>query len=227
MADREDSGDPCPVFGEMNEDIVVSKSCYDNFSVPTPWRNFQIIVEDTSFYVNAGWLAELSSFFASYCFGEDAHNSLIIDDIKPSDMLEFFRCIFFCPMRKPITVSNVSLILRVASRFQMKPVVARCEQFVARSANTLDRDRLFQVTCAVSHCDPNSSTMSVLVDKLASIKEEDLSRMQFSQMPGDVVAEVYTQKFRERERKRQLWCCFASWMEALQRRRRRRAAARR
>ncbi|PIO61068.1 hypothetical protein TELCIR_17419 [Teladorsagia circumcincta] len=132
-------------------------------------------------------------------------------------------------------VANVSLILRVASRFEMKPVVARCEQFVARSANTLDRDRLFQVTCAVSHCDPNSSTMSVLVDKLASIKEavykeikgciiadnlevaygeEDLSRMQFSQMPGDVVAEVYTQKFRERERKRQLWCCFASWMES-------------
>ncbi|KAK6024959.1 hypothetical protein OSTOST_09152 [Ostertagia ostertagi] len=69
--------------------------------------------------------------------------------------------------------------------------------------------------------------MSVLVDKLASIKEEDLSRMQFSQMPGDVVAEVYTQKFRERERKRQLWCCFASWMESFKRRRRRRAAKRR
>ncbi|KAK6045651.1 hypothetical protein COOONC_16843 [Cooperia oncophora] len=48
---------------------------------------------------------------------------------------------------------------------------------------------------------------------LRSPEEEDLSRMQFSQMPGDVVAEVYTQKFRERERKRQLWCCFASWME--------------
>uniref|UniRef100_A0A183FE02 BTB domain-containing protein n=1 Tax=Heligmosomoides polygyrus TaxID=6339 RepID=A0A183FE02_HELPZ len=174
-------------------------------------------------------LAELSSFFAEYCFGEEAHSSLIVDDIKPSEMLEFFRCIFFCPMRKPLSVVNVSLILRVASRFEMKPVVARCEQFVARSANTLDRERLFQVTCAVSHCDPNSSTMSVLVDKLASIKgvlllsriaprfllhkmkqiqEEDLSRMQFSQMPGDVVAEVYTQKFRERERKRQMWCCF-------------------
>ncbi|KAK6010801.1 hypothetical protein OSTOST_24132 [Ostertagia ostertagi] len=92
----------------MNEDIVVSKSCYDNFSVPTPWRNFQIIVEDTSFYVNAGWLAELSSFFADYCFGEEAHNSLIIDDIKPSEMLEFFRCIFFCPMRKPLTVRDCS-----------------------------------------------------------------------------------------------------------------------
>ncbi|KAJ1374353.1 BTB/POZ domain [Parelaphostrongylus tenuis] len=142
-------------------------------------------------------------------------------------MLEFFRCIFFCPMRKPIAVSNVSLVLRVASRFDMKPVVARCEQFVARSANTLDRDNLFQVTCAVSHCDPNSSTMSVLVDKLASIKEEDLSQMQFSQMPGDVVAEVYTQKFRERERKRQLWCCFTSWMEGFNRRRRRYAANRR
>uniref|UniRef100_A0A0K0CWK8 BTB domain-containing protein n=1 Tax=Angiostrongylus cantonensis TaxID=6313 RepID=A0A0K0CWK8_ANGCA len=198
----------------MNEDIVVSKSSYDNFASPTPSRSFEIVVEDHSFFVNAGWLAELSPFFAEYCFGETARRSLIIDDIKPSDMLEFFRCIFFCPMRKPISVMNVSLILRVASRFDMKPVVARCEQFVARSANTLDRDHLFQVfylrqimvTCAVSHCDPNSSTMSVLVDKLASIK--DLSQLQFSQMPGDVVAEVYTQKFRERERKRQMWCCF-------------------
>ncbi|KJH48719.1 hypothetical protein DICVIV_05175 [Dictyocaulus viviparus] len=210
----------------MNEDIVVSKSTYDDFSSPTPWRSFEIIVDERSFFVNAGWLAELSPFFAHYCFAEEVHRSLIIDDIKPSDMLEFFRCIFFCPMRKPLSVMNVSLILRVASRFDMKPVVARCEQFVARSANTLDRDNLFQVTCAVSHCDPNSSTMSVLVDKLASIKEEDLSRMQFSQMPGDVVAEVYTQKFRERERKRQLWCCFVSWMERFNRRRRRRAMKR-
>ncbi|CAJ0599595.1 unnamed protein product [Cylicocyclus nassatus] len=217
----QEPAEPFTVFQGMSEDIVVSKSCYDDFSVATPWRNFEVIVEDRSFFVNPGWLAELSPFFAEYCFGDDAHHSLIIDDIKPSDMLEFFRCIFFCPMRKPIAVSNVSLVLRVASRFEMKPVVARCEQFVARTANTLDRERLFQVTCAVSHCDPNSSTMSVLVDKLASIKEEDLSQMQFSQMPGDVVAEVYTQKFRERERKRQQWCCLMSWLEALRRRRRR------
>ncbi|KHJ76563.1 hypothetical protein OESDEN_23817 [Oesophagostomum dentatum] len=87
----------------MSEEIVVSKSCYDDFAVATPWRNFEVIVEERSFFVNAGWLAELSPFFADYCFGEDAHRSLIIDDIKPSDMLEFFRCIFFCPMRKPIS----------------------------------------------------------------------------------------------------------------------------
>ena len=46
------------------------------------------------------------------------------------------------------TVANVSLILQVASRFEMKPVVARCGQSVARTANTLDRERLFQVTFA-------------------------------------------------------------------------------
>ncbi|VDM78184.1 unnamed protein product [Strongylus vulgaris] len=136
----------------MSEEIVVSKSCYDDFAAATPWRNFEIIVEDRSFFVNPGWLAELSPFFAEYCFGEDAHRSLIIDDIKPSDMLEFFRCIFFCPMRKPIAVSNVSLVLRVASRFEMKPVVARCEQFVARTANTLDRERLFQVRLQIMTC---------------------------------------------------------------------------
>uniref|UniRef100_A0A1I7X6K9 BTB domain-containing protein n=1 Tax=Heterorhabditis bacteriophora TaxID=37862 RepID=A0A1I7X6K9_HETBA len=193
----------------MNEDIIVSKSRHDDFSSPTPMRNLEIIVEDQHFFVNAGWLGELSPFFAKYCFHEK-NNSLIIDDIKSSEMLEFFRCIFYCPMRKTLTVSNVSLVLRVASRFEMRPVVARCEQFVERTAPTLDRDRLFQVTCAVSNCDPNSSTISVLVDRLADIKDEDLSGMEFSKMPGHVVAEVYTQKFRKR--KRQKWCCLIGWL---------------
>ena len=54
------------------------------------------------------------------------------------------------------------------------------------------------MTCAMSHCDPNSTTMSVLVDRLASIKEGDLSCMNFDRMPGEVVAEVYREKMRRR-----------------------------
>ncbi|GMS90861.1 hypothetical protein PENTCL1PPCAC_13036, partial [Pristionchus entomophagus] len=104
-------------------------------------------------------------------------------------------------------VQNVSLVMKLASKFDMRPVMARCEQYVARTAPTLDRHRLFQVTCALSHCDPNSSTMSLLVDRLAGMKEDELNEMQFHQMPGDVVAEVYSHKIKRRTERRKRFCC--------------------
>ncbi|EGT56497.1 hypothetical protein CAEBREN_15928 [Caenorhabditis brenneri] len=121
-------------------------------------------------------------------------------------------------------MKNVSLVLTFANRFEMRPVQARCENFISLNASTLSRDKtkLFQVTCAMSQCDPNSSTMSVLVDKLAGIKEDELSRLHFAEMPGDVVAEVYAQKLqRTKDKKSQRYaaagddaapvgCCFTS-----------------
>lgn len=59
----------------------------------------------------------------------------------------------------------------------------------------------------MSRCDPNSTTMSVLVDRLASIKEEDLSEMNFDRMPGDVVADVYREKIRRRRQATQSILC--------------------
>ncbi|PAV67065.1 hypothetical protein WR25_18401 [Diploscapter pachys] len=126
--------------------VTISRSHYDDFAQPTPWRNFELVVGEKSFFVNPGWLAELSSFFQDYCFSaETAGNALIVDDIAPTEMLEFLRCIFFCPTRKPLTVANIALVLRVSRRFEMKPVLARCELFIANSANTLDRRKLLQV----------------------------------------------------------------------------------
>ncbi|KAK6033308.1 hypothetical protein OSTOST_00481 [Ostertagia ostertagi] len=52
----------------------------------------------TSFFVSIG-----RYIFTDYCFIEELLHSLIMDDIKPSGMLQFFRCIFFCPMRRPVT----------------------------------------------------------------------------------------------------------------------------
>ena len=52
----------------------------------------------------------------------------------------------------------------------------------------------------MSQCDPNSTTMSVLVERLASIKEEELTDMNFGRMPGDIVAEIYREKMRRRKK---------------------------
>ncbi|GMT21045.1 hypothetical protein PFISCL1PPCAC_12342, partial [Pristionchus fissidentatus] len=191
----------------LSDDIIVTKSQYDDFSIPCPWRNFEIIVDNRALYVNPGWMAELSTFFQEACYGGRENEPVVIEDVKYEEMLDFLRCITFCPQRKSITVQNVSHVMKLASKFDMRPVMARCEQYVARTAPTLDRHRLFQVTCAMSHCDPNSSTMSLLVDRLAGMKEDELNEMQFHQMPGDVVAEVYSHKMKRRTDRRKKFCC--------------------
>ncbi|EFP04286.1 hypothetical protein GCK72_009119 [Caenorhabditis remanei] len=223
---------------ETSEDVVIARSSYDDFSQPTPWRSFEISAGNRSFFVNAGWLAELSPYFAEEFYVRKPNSKrYVIDSSTPEEVLEFLRCITFCPMRKPLTVKNVSLVLTFANRFEMRPVQARCENFIGLNATTLSRDKtkLFQVTCAMSQCDPNSSTMSVLVDKLAGIKEDELSRLHFAEMPGDVVAEVYAQKLqRTKDKKAKRYmdagdegaapagCCFTQWATSLFNRRRRR-----
>ncbi|CAP21563.2 Protein CBR-CYK-7 [Caenorhabditis briggsae] len=208
---------------DASEDVVIARSSYDDFSQPTPWRTFEISAGNRSFdfkkfvfeffpnfsnffsFVNAGWLAELSPYFAEELFVRKPNSKrYVIEQATPEEVLELLRCITFCPMRKPLTVKNVSLVLTFANRFEMRPVQARCENFIALNATTLSRDKtkLFQVTCAMSQCDPNSSTMSVLVDKLAGIKEDELSRLHFAEMPGDVVAEVYAQKLQRTKDKK-------------------------
>ncbi|ULU02829.1 hypothetical protein L3Y34_002431 [Caenorhabditis briggsae] len=224
---------------DASEDVVIARSSYDDFSQPTPWRTFEISAGNRSFFVNAGWLAELSPYFAEELFVRKPNSKrYVIEQATPEEVLELLRCITFCPMRKPLTVKNVSLVLTFANRFEMRPVQARCENFIALNATTLSRDKtkLFQVTCAMSQCDPNSSTMSVLVDKLAGIKEDELSRLHFAEMPGDVVAEVYAQKLQRTKDKKSarymaagdgedsppVGCCFTQWATSMLRRRHRR-----
>ncbi|CAB3401467.1 unnamed protein product [Caenorhabditis bovis] len=212
---------------DTTDEVVIARSNFDDFSQPTPWRTYELVAGERTFYVNAGWLAELSPYFAEIIFvRKPPQRKFIFDEATPTEVLEFLRCITFCPMRKPLSVKNVSLVLRFANRFDMKPVQARCEQFIALNANTIcrDKNKLFQVTCAMSQCDPNSSTMSVLVDKLAGIKAEDLSRLAFSEMPGDVVAEVFEQRMQKSKAKRrqaaEQGCCVMQWFSSVFRRRR-------
>ncbi|CAI2348645.1 unnamed protein product [Caenorhabditis sp. 36 PRJEB53466] len=215
---------------DASEEVVIARSSFDDFSQPTSWRSYEIVCGERVFYVNPGWMAELSPYFAEQIFvRKTAAKRFVLEQATPTEVLEFLRCITFCPMRKPLTVKNVSLVLTFANRFEMRPVQARCEHFIASNATSLSRDKtkLFQVTCAMSQCDPNSSTMSVLVDKLAGIKDEDLSRLQFAEMPGDVVAEVYAQKIqRTKEKKSQrhrgagdedqaVGCCVTQWVTSL------------
>ncbi|CAJ0575388.1 unnamed protein product, partial [Mesorhabditis spiculigera] len=121
-------------------------------------------------------------------------------------MLEFMRCIFYCPYRKHLTTANVVSVLRIANRFEMRMVVARCEAFVENAAKNLDQNKLLQVAQAVKECDPNSTTMTILVDRLASLSDKDLSAMQFNDVSGDIVANVFTHRLNTKEKGKKRYC---------------------
>uniref|UniRef100_A0A915Q705 BTB domain-containing protein n=1 Tax=Setaria digitata TaxID=48799 RepID=A0A915Q705_9BILA len=188
---------------------TVAKFLYDDFSTPTPLRSARVIVEGRSVYVNPGWLAEFSNFFATMFFGKSADEDLTLgDDVSYEHFIELLRVACYCPARKPITIANVTIVLKMACYFGMKPLIEKCEDVIARKASTLDRVKLFQIACAVAEHDRFSPTMTLLIDKLSTMKREELSKLHFSQVPGDVVADVFAAKMKRSEMKRKKWCCF-------------------
>ncbi|KAK6102457.1 BTB/POZ domain family protein [Brugia pahangi] len=187
---------------------TVAKCVYDDFSAPTPLRSVRVIIEGRSVYVNPGWLAEFSSFFAAMFFGKNVDEELTLgSEVSYDHFIELLRVVCYCPTRKPITISNVIVVLKMAHYFGMKPVIEKCEDVIVRQANTLDRVKLFKIACAVAEHDRYSPTMTLLIDKLSAMKREELSKLRFSQVPGDVVADVFAAKMKRREMRRKKWCC--------------------
>ncbi|VDO11874.1 unnamed protein product, partial [Brugia timori] len=182
---------------------TVAKCVYDDFLAPTPLRSARVIIEGRSLYVNPGWLAEFSSFFAAMFFGKNVGEELTLGSEFKSSLCSYdgayyrvhnavlgdsgsFRHITLITFLLSLTLmsqllSNVIVVLKMAHYFGMKPVIEKCEDVIVRQANTLDRVKLFQIACAVAEHDRYSPTMTLLIDKLSAMKREELSKLRFSQ----------------------------------------------
>ncbi|CAJ0933647.1 unnamed protein product, partial [Mesorhabditis belari] len=180
-----------------DDQIVVNKMEYDDFSWGTPWRNFEIICEGSSLYVNPGWLAEMSEFFKERCRTE---NNLVIEYVPYNELLEFFQCIFYCPMRKSLSSNNILIVYRLSKLFKMPTVTARCNIFLKNAVKNFDRNKLVQAARELGD-DSNSHTMSLIVDRIANLSDYDLSTMEFSELPGDIVANVFNNHHMKKQKK--------------------------
>lgn len=71
----------------------------NDFSRKTPLRQFELIVEGRSLFVNRHFLAEISPYFYALCFSETFNESkrgyATLDDISFGDMEILFQSI--CP----------------------------------------------------------------------------------------------------------------------------------
>ncbi|VDN06376.1 unnamed protein product [Thelazia callipaeda] len=136
-----------------------------------------------TFYVNPGWLAELSSFFATMFFLNNAGEDIILsDEVKYENFLELLRVLCYCPTRKPITVTNVITVLKMAHYFGFKALVEECEKVITEKVINLDKIKLFQITCAMAEHDRYSPTTTLLIDKLSKMKQNELASLHFSKV---------------------------------------------
>jgi len=179
---------------------------YDDFSSPRDSRRDQLVVEGKTLYVNMGYLAEYSKFFAD-CYEQRA-NPIFIDDFNYSDVLELMRVCFFCPHRKPINHHNINTVVTMASQYSMTQLMKRCEHVIATQSELFTTHRLFELTKTLSKHQRNSLSMSVMMDRLSTMDNDQFESLPFKSIPGDVVADLYSLKLHEAEKRahsRQIW----------------------
>jgi len=189
-----------------SETQTLAPHSYDDFSSPRDARRDQIVVEGKTLYVNLGYLAEYSKFFAD-CHEQRA-NPIFIDDFNYNEVLELMRVCFFCPHRKPINHHNINTVVTMASQYGMTQLMKRCEHVIATQSELFTTHRLFELTKTLSKHQRNSLSMSVMMDRLSQMENDQFESLPFKSIPGDVVADLYSLKLHEAEkraRSRQIW----------------------
>jgi len=179
---------------------------YDDFSSPRDARRDQLVVEGKTLYVNMGYLAEHSKFFAD-CHEQRA-NPIFIDDFNYNEVLELMRVCFFCPHRKPINQQNINTVVTMASQYGMTQLMKRCEHVIATQSDLFTTNRLFELTKTLSKHQRNGLSMSVMMDRLSQMNNDQFESLPFSSIPGDVVADLYSLKLHQVEKRafgRQVW----------------------
>ncbi|CAD5220390.1 unnamed protein product [Bursaphelenchus okinawaensis] len=187
---------------------------YDDFAYPTRTRRDRVVVNNQIFYVNLGYLAEFSEFFAEHI--ED--NEIVVDGVDAFEFLELLRVLFNCPKKKSINCSNLLAVVNAACFFGVANVLKRCDEVLQFCLNSLSHTDLMQLTRTISRYDRDNASLSLLVDKIANFNEQELQTLPFSKIPGDVVADVYTvrqltHERQKRQKRKSFWttenfCCF-------------------
>jgi len=189
-----------------SETQVVAPHSYDDFSSPTATRRDQIVVEGKTLYVNLGYLAEYSKFFAE-CY-EQKTSPVFIDDFNYDAVLELMRVCFFCPQRKPINHHNINTVVTMASQYEMGQLMKRCEHVIATQVELFTAHRLFELTKTLSKHQRNSLSMSIMMGRLSRMDNNQFGSLPFKSIPGDVVANLYSLKLQnaeERALSRKMW----------------------
>ncbi|GMR57925.1 hypothetical protein PMAYCL1PPCAC_28120, partial [Pristionchus mayeri] len=109
----------------------------------------KVVVDGKEFNVNAGFLSQWSRYFRAYFAADMEEKKTGIypvkdDNISDVEFQELLDVIY--PLQKPITVSNVEILLKLANRFEMPDLIRRIEQFLIDfTAHGIEKSRVFRI----------------------------------------------------------------------------------
>ncbi|KAK0403767.1 hypothetical protein QR680_017115 [Steinernema hermaphroditum] len=108
-----------------------------DFSTQSVLRQFELIVEGRSLFVNAHYLAELSPYFEKIAFAEGfreaSEHRVVIDDETYDDVVEFLA--FICPTeehtyQRDVTAENFAVLAHFCHRMQFPSVLRQLKDFL-------------------------------------------------------------------------------------------------
>ncbi|MCP9257360.1 hypothetical protein DINM_000610 [Dirofilaria immitis] len=157
----------------------------DTFSQRTHLRQFELIVEKKSIFVNAHYLAELSPYFKVLCFGNmfrEAQNGRAeIEDETYDDVIELLR--FICPSDDYIINRNItgkihnlkqlSLLTHFSNLMQLRDLRRQLESYIVNEVRMEKykprNENLLQMTIEAMNASFPQHLMDILYQKLARV----------------------------------------------------------
>ncbi|VDM08996.1 unnamed protein product [Wuchereria bancrofti] len=152
----------------------------ETFSQRTRLRQFELLVEKKSIFVNAHYLAELSPYFKMLCFDDtfrEAQNGRAeIEDEAYDEVIELLR--FICPnsdyvINRNVTESNFPMLTHFSNLMQLRDLRRQLESYVeneVRMENYRPRDEnLVEMIIEAMNASFSPSLMNIMYQKLARI----------------------------------------------------------
>ncbi|CAG9534483.1 unnamed protein product [Cercopithifilaria johnstoni] len=152
----------------------------DTFSQRTRLRQFELIVEKKSIFVNAHYLAELSPYFKMLCFEDtfrEAQNGRAeLEDETYDEVIELLR--FICPndnyvINRSITECNFPLLTHFSNLMQLRDLRRQLESYVeneVRMEKYRPRDKnLLEMIVEAMNASFPPGLMDIMYQKLARI----------------------------------------------------------
>ncbi|MFH4978809.1 hypothetical protein AB6A40_005518 [Gnathostoma spinigerum] len=158
------------------------------FAQPSRLRQFELIVEKKSIFVNAHYLAELSPYFHLLCFSEAFREAreqrAEIEDELYNEVVEFMDII--CPdmqylAPKPITEKNFSLLVHFSHVMQFPKLRRELEEFVEErmmpSQRKINDETLLEMTVEAKDAQFPPTLLDLMYRKLAEVGIERVKEL--------------------------------------------------
>ncbi|CEF64360.1 BTB/POZ fold domain and BTB/POZ domain-containing protein [Strongyloides ratti] len=164
------------------------ESFYSNFSTSKGLRTFKLVVEDTVFYINPGYFGELSSVFQNAYeeMNKAGKDILEIHKYTPSEILELLRVVTPCPVQKPITNDNVTLLIKLASSLEIDQLIHEIEYFITKNHTTMPLLLVGDIIKTMSILELQAyDSYGVLLNYLAQLPTPEYDKISSSTSLGD------------------------------------------